>query len=233
MGDFLHQFFYQESLFMQRLHRYPSLFKTSEQGFSLVEAMVGFTIASALLAALAPFLLMTISTRVQNYRAKQAMELAQSQINRIQTLMTQGVPQNQELGKIPPPAPKGVKVAQIGPPTILVTDPAYLDSPTKALEIDYDNDQNPEFIVQMFRDEGVRFDQYSVAQDQLAVFQVGIRVYAGAAKDNLGSLETPLASLNLIQGFGQQKFRPLAVLYTEVSRSDLKPSLQIYADYLK
>ncbi|GFE67632.1 prepilin-type N-terminal cleavage/methylation domain-containing protein [Chroococcus sp. FPU101] len=216
---------------MQRLHRYPPLLKTSEQGFSLIEAMVGFTIASALLAALAPFLLMTVSTRVQNYRAEQAMQLAQSQINRIQTLMTQGVPQSQELGKIPPPAPTGVKVAQIGPPTTLVTNPVNLDSPTKALAIDYDNDQNPEFIVQMFRDQGMRFAQ-GVAQDQLAVFQVGIRVYAGAAKDNVGSLETQAASINLSQGLGQQKIRPLAVLYTEVSRSDLQLSLSAYKDYL-
>lgn len=210
------------------IQKHPLIINTSEQGFSLVEITVGFTIASAILAAMAPFLLLTVSTRVQNYRAEQAMQLAQSQINRVQTLMTQGVPKNQELGKIPPAAAPGAKVAQVGPPTSLVKKPEELDSPTKALEIDYDNDNNPEFIVQMFRDEGIRFD----VEDGLAVFQIGIRVYAGVAKDNLGSLSTQAASINFIQGLGQQKTQPLAVLYTEVSRSDLKPSLERYQDYL-
>lgn len=211
------------------IQKHPLIINTSEQGFSLVEITVGFTIASAILAVMAPFLLLTVSTRVQNYRTEQAMQLAQSQINRVQTLMTQGVPKNQELGKIPPAAATGDKVAQVGPPTSLVKKPEELDSPTKALEIDYDNDNNPEFFVQMFRDEGIRFD----VEEGLAVFQIGIRVYAGVAKDNLGSLSTQAASINFIQGLGQQKTQPLAVLYTEVSRSDLKPSLERYQDYLK
>jgi type II secretory pathway pseudopilin PulG len=215
-------------------HCHPRLLpaaKAPQQGFSLIEATIGFTIASALLAALAPLLLVAVSTRVQNYRAEQAMQLAQSQINRIQALMTQGVPQTQEVGKIPPAAATGSKVSEVGPPSTLVTEATALDSPTKALAIDYDKDDNPEFIVQMFRDEGIRFAQ-GVAEDELAVFQVGIRVYAGSAKENLDSLETENASLGLSQGLGEQKIRPLAVLYTEVSRSDLQLSLQNYKDYL-
>jgi type II secretory pathway pseudopilin PulG len=194
--------------------------------------MVGFTIASALLAAIAPLLLVAVGTRVQNYRAEQAMQLAQSHINRIQTLMTQGVVETQETGKIPPATSKWSQTSPVGAPTTVVTKPEDLDSVTKALAIDYDNDQKPEFIVQMFRDEGIRFDS-GAAQDELAVFQVGIRVYAGSAKENLGSLQTEAADINLTQSFGQQKFKPLAVLYTEVSRSDLQLSLQKYSEYLK
>ncbi|PSF39233.1 hypothetical protein C7H19_00125 [Aphanothece hegewaldii CCALA 016] len=215
---------------MPKLNDYYRLFKTSDQGFSMIEVMVGFTIASAVLAAMAPVLLIAMSTRVQNYRAEQAMQLAQSEINRVQTLMTQGVQQTQE-GKIPPAAGNGVKVAQVGPPTSLVTDPNALDSPSKALAVDNDNDSKPEFIVQMFRDNGVRFTSGS-AEGDLAIFQMGIRVYAGVAKDNLGSLQTETASLGLSKGPGEQKIKPLAVLYTEVSRSDLQLSLQRYKKYL-
>lgn len=210
----------------------PRLAKASQQGFSLIEAMVGFTIVSTLLAALAPVILVAVATRLQNYRAEQAMQLAQSQVNRVQTLMSQGVEQSQETGKIPPPAAKGTKVAKVDPPTNTVTDLNKVDSTSKALEIDYDKDNQPEFIVQLFRDQGVRFTQ-GTAEDEMAVFQMGVRVYAGSAKDNLGSLSTEPASLNFTQGLGEQKIKPLAVVYTEISRSDLQLSLPQYQTYLK
>lgn len=217
---------------MKKLRPSCQFLKSSEQGFSLIEAMMGFTITAAVLAAMAPVLMIAVGTRLQNYRAEQAMQLAQSQINRVQTLMTQGVPQSYETGVIPPAATQGTRVNQVAAPTTVVTDPNALDSPTKALLVDYNNDNRPEFMIQMFRDQGVRFTA-GTAVDQLAVFQMGVRVYAGAARDNIGSLQTTAASFNLTRNFGEQRTKPLAVLYTEVSRSDLQLSLQRYQQYLR
>lgn len=209
----------------------PRLAKTSQQGFSLLEAMVGFTIVSSLLAAMAPVILIAVGTRFQNYRAEQAMQLAQSQINRVQALMTQGVENTRNAGRVPPPAAAGIEVAEVDPPTTTVTTLTDLDSTTKALEIDYNHDNQPEFLVQLFRDQGVIFTE-GAGENEMAVFQMGVRVYAGSAKDNLGNLSTEPATLNFTTGLGEQKIKPLAVLYTEVSRSDLTLSLQQYKEYL-
>jgi hypothetical protein len=119
----------------------------------------------------------------------------------------------------------------VGIPTTTVTSLTALDSPTKALEVDTNNDGQPDYLVQMFRDQGLRFNE-GLAENQIAIFRMGIRVYSGLARDNLSNLSTNLASLNLTQGIGQQRVRPLAVLYTEVSVNDLRGSLPRYRDYL-
>jgi hypothetical protein len=106
-----------------------------------------------------------------------------------------------------------------------------LNSPTEALEVDTNNDGQPDYLVQMFRDQGLRFTD-GLAENQLAVFRMGIRVYSGLARDNLANLSTNLAPINLTQGIGQQRTRPLAVLYTEISVNDLRGSLTRYRDYL-
>jgi hypothetical protein len=191
---------------------------------------MGFTIATGLIAAVAPLVLIAVSTRVYNYRVEQATQLAQAQINRIQTLMSQGVRSDQE-NQLPPATAANVRVSQVGIPTTTVTSLTALDSPTKALEVDTNNDGQPDYLVQMFRDQGLRFNE-GLAENQIAIFRMGIRVYSGLARDNLSNLSTNLASLNLTQGIGQQRVRPLAVLYTEVSVNDLRGSLPRYRDYL-
>lgn len=195
----------------------------------MVEVMMGFTVASALLASIAPLLLLAVSTRLHNYRAEQAMEIAQGHIHRIQALMTQGIDPEFEQGLLPPEATGAV--SQVDGPRSTETNPKNVDSPDEAIELDYDNDGKPEFLVQLFRDRGVRFND-GVAQGQLAVFRIGVRVYSGMAKDNLGNLSTEVVHLNLTESYGNQQTQPMAVFYTEVSRSDLRMSLQEYREYL-
>jgi type II secretory pathway pseudopilin PulG len=199
-------------------------------GFSLTEALVGFTIATGLVAAIAPLVLIAVSTRLYNYRVEQATQLAQTQINRIQTLMAQGVQSSQET-QLPPATAAGVRVSQVGAPTATETSLTALSSPTEALEVDTNNDGQPDYLVQMFRDQGLRFTD-GLAENQLAVFRMGIRVYSALAGDNLANLSTNLAPINLTQGIGQQRTKPLAVLYTEISVNDLRGSLTRYRDYL-
>jgi type II secretory pathway pseudopilin PulG len=199
-------------------------------GFSLTEALVGFTIASGLMMAIAPIVLIAVSSRLYNSQVDRATQLAQGELDRVQTLMAQGVSTNQE-NQLPPAVGAGVSVSQAGAPTASVTSLTSLDSPTKALEVDTDNDGQIDFLVQLFRDPGLRFTE-GVSRDQLAVFRMGVRVYSGLARDNLGQLSTALAPVNLIRGIGEQRVRPLATLYSEMSTSDSRVSLQRYRDYL-
>ncbi|MGK7929816.1 MAG: prepilin-type N-terminal cleavage/methylation domain-containing protein [Microcystaceae cyanobacterium] len=202
------------------------------QGLTMTEVLMAMLVSSIILAATAPILLLSASLRIQNDRAGRAVQLAQSEIDRLQVLVTQGVLQDDEQGKIPPPIPDGEIFNTYSPPTSTVKIRQDLTDPKQALELDTNGDEQPDFLIQLFRDEGIRFDQGS-GQDQLAVFRVGVRVYSGVAKNNLGSLETELAAVSFNEGIGQQQTHPIAILYTEMSRSDLKLSLQKYREYLE
>lgn len=62
----------------------------SEQGFSLLEALVGILVITLVLVAVTPPIIITMATQVQNRRAEQAMQLAQSEVDRVRTLVAQG-----------------------------------------------------------------------------------------------------------------------------------------------
>jgi hypothetical protein len=62
---------------------------------------------------------------------------------------------------------------------------------------------------------------------------MGVRVYANVASDNLGNLQTEIASLQFATGSKQQSTRPLASIYNEISRSDAKLSMILYDQYLE
>lgn len=201
----------------------------SDQGATLIEALMALIVATILLSFITPLIFLAVATRVQNRRAEQAMEIAQSEIDQVQVLMAQGVEVANE-DQLPPEA-SGVTVSQVAgfaaPTAIASSTPVPA---TQVEEVDFDKDGDADFLRQSFRDSGVRFDQGPTA-GQLAVFRMGVRVYSIAAAENLGSLQTTPASLQFTSGLGKQKVQPLAVLYTEVSRSDVKLSLTLYEQY--
>ncbi len=207
------------------------LLKNPRSGFTMVEAMMGFTIGAIILTATTPLLLVAVSTRIYNYQLEQAAQIAQGQINQIQAVMSQGVAPANEASLLPPASAVGVSVSQVGAPDTLVTSVTQRDAVNKALAIDNDGNGSTDFIVQIFRDPGVRFNQGS-ASGQLAVFRMGVRVYAGVAASNMSGLSTQLSTINFTNGLSQQLNRPLAVAYSEISRSDLKLSLEQYRAYL-
>jgi type II secretory pathway pseudopilin PulG len=205
--------------------------KTCQGGFTMLEAMLGFTIAAILLTATTPLLLIAVSTRVYNYQLEQAAQLAQAQINQVQAVMSQGVAPLNEGPLLPPPAAAGTRVSQVGAPTAIITDVSQRNDVNQVLVIDNNSDGQADFLVQVFRDTGVRFTQGSAA-GQLAVFRMGVRVYSGNAIGNIANLSTQLSTVNFSSGLTQQVSKPLAVAYSEVSRSDLKLSLEQYRTYL-
>lgn len=99
----------------------------------------------------------------------------------------------------------------------------------------------PDFLVQVFRNEGICADGLCSASALPAnerrplAFSVGVRVYSAIAAKNGGA--TPLkkekASLKGTTGTGQAGTSPLAVLYVTVAKSDSSTSLNRYRDLCK
>lgn len=203
--------------------------KASEKGLTIIEVLVGILITGIVLGVFAPIWLTIAATRIQHYRAEQAMNLAQSEIDRAQVNIMRGVKAT-DTDKVPPEATGITNLSTVGVPTAIVT--SYSDlTPTKALAVDVDNDGEIDFLVQLFRDDGEKFGE-GITKDEFSLFRMGVRVYSRAAKDNLSNLQTQRASLGFTQGLKEQATRPLAVYYAEIVRSDTKKSLSQYQDYL-
>lgn len=191
--------------------------KRQEQGFSLIESLVAIVLITIIISAISPPLFLAAATRVQNRRAEQAMHLAQGEVDRIRRLMEN-----------PPPSATADEFKKMLPQQT-VGGTSQVDKDSDGGDVnwnDYDLDGNgtSDFGVQTFRNEGVAIGGKPVA------FQMGVRVYSIVAKGN--TLEKEAASLKFTTALGQQKRRPLAVIYTTVVRSDTKDSLCAYRKYL-
>jgi len=205
---------------------------SAQQGLTLIESIAAIVIAAITLTTLAPPLLYSAATRVQSRNIQQAQAVARQEIDRVRAIFTRekGLAPDKQDGNVPPESSTSPLYAASGPDA-LTADRSELTSPKKALKLDVDGDNEVDVFVQLIRDEGACFTS-GRAKDQLAVFQMGVRVYDIAAQDNLGSLQTKAASSQLTQGLGQRTTNPIAVAYTEISRSDLKLSLDEYQKYL-
>ncbi|WP_040655823.1 hypothetical protein [Rubidibacter lacunae] len=197
-------------------------------GLSLVEVVATIVMTGIILAFMAPPILISVGTRFQNRRGQQAQLLAQQEIDRVQAAMARG---DDTLS--PPELGAGNPAESAAAPTQFVNNRASATNPTYAFEQDIDGDGRTDFFVQRFRDEGVDFTA-GIEQGQLAVFQMGVRVYTLEAKKTVDAgvtLETDQAPLGLTAGIGKQATQPLAVLFSEISRSDRELSLEEYKRY--
>ena len=102
----------------------------------------------------------------------------------------------------------------------------------------------PDFLVQVFRNEGICADApgglcknsaQPASERRPLAFSVGVRVYSAIAVKNGGTapLEKEKASLKGTTGTAQAGTRPLAVLYATVAKSDSSNSLNRYRDLCK
>ena len=207
--------------------------KSSEQGLTLMECLVGILVTSVILSLIAPMVLLAAATRIQNRRAEQAMEIAQGEIDRARVLVTRGVAKADE-AKYLPPKTSEKDFSKVSAPTETVPESSNPDAVTKAREVDIDRDGKSDFFVQTFRDPGVQFNK-GATNEQLAIFRMEVRVYSVAAEDALKAnvLNKEEALLGLTSSFGSQQTNPLAVLHTEVSRSDVDVSLERFRCYIK
>jgi len=206
---------------------------SSDQGLTLIESLVAVVMTGIIIAAIAPPLLFSAATRIQSRNAEQAQAIAREEIDRIRAALSreEGIPVGGETGFAPPVSATSPLHNTAGPDT-LVTTRSNLAYVNEAVVLDADGDGDDDFFVQLIRDSGVRFGS-GFASGQLAVFEMGVRVYDIAAEDNLGSLNVEPASLGGTNSLSQRDTNPLATAYVEISRSDLKLSLDEYREYLQ
>jgi type II secretory pathway pseudopilin PulG len=204
-------------------------------------------VVSITLVAITPPIFWATATRVQNRRAEQALALAQSEIDRNRTLMEQNL---SSAANLPPIAPTGAAGRpEIGRPTQSIgtvrtlgdarcngdkPDPSAKVSvspnPTTYIPVDTDGDCKTDFLLQTFRTRvpGAEFAGSDPTNPQVTGFAMGVRVYSVVAENNLSKLETAQARLTGSKGLGQTTTRPLAVLYSTLSRNNSSTNLDSY-----
>jgi type II secretory pathway pseudopilin PulG len=206
----------------------------STQGLTVMECLVAIVLIGITIAMVTPPLLIATASRVQTRRSEQATQLAQDEIDRINTLVQQGEHQIRVL----PAAMSGNNLASQAAPSTLSNflktsrnggcpgTIAYTNqtlSLAQALPIDVDGDCTADFFMQVFRTNGTltedEFERTDVATRRPAQFSLGVRVYSALARVNLGGgkLQTTPASLQMTSGQGKQASNPLAVVYKPIS----------------
>ncbi|MGK7890370.1 MAG: prepilin-type N-terminal cleavage/methylation domain-containing protein [Leptolyngbyaceae cyanobacterium] len=219
-----------------------------EQGLTLIESLVAVVMIGVAISATLPPLFVATATRVQNRRVEQAMQLAQGEVDRVRTLVEQTqetnvdlLPQNAATLNDGDPAqdyeaainvatdrlispnpstqcykPYMVKVDPFNPNSAEV--PAFPAADTLIpVDIDGQTDDNgacdAEFLMQVFRVDAPNTQPGTY-------FELGVRVYAISAENYMNDLETQEASLKFTTATGAQNIRPLATLYTNVTKAD-------------
>ncbi len=219
--------------------------RSAEAGVTLLESLVAIVIIAIVTVAVTPPIFLVVATRVQNRRAEQAIQIAQGQIDRVRVTVDQG---NYDEGDLPASIGSNNEV-QTHDAANAVSD--FLLSSTSGctgafnpevdtvpanqlLKVDVDGDCTEEYLVQIFRNEGITAvdPPDPPTGDPLVpvTFDVGVRVYHNVARDNVGTteFETTQASLKLTSGEGSQRRFPLAVSYTTLVKGETQFSLDRY-----
>jgi type II secretory pathway pseudopilin PulG len=205
-----------------RLKRYLSATRTSA-GLTLIECLVAIVMVGLIGSAIAPALLISVATRVQSQKAEQALELAQSEIDKVRQIMERGEYEKDGTSTLPEAAPFDgddykfdYDVAKVNPPDKgEPLDPGDYDYYPNAFQTQEVELNGERFAVQVYRTPGKPID------DGVPVtFNLGVRVYDYDAVVNSDSLQTKPAALSMVSSQGQRTDSPLVALYTTVTASD-------------
>lgn len=222
-------------------------------GLTLIECLVAISVIAATSATIAPVLVLSVATRVQNQKSEQALQLAQGEIDRVRLLVEVNPTYTSDqlnlaesssapLPSTPSTTSSGTAITAVGFPTSLADESTwnasgYVHSDVEGKEIDVNNDNVPDFVLQSFRGGAVMFPVTPTVNMPVA-FDMGVRVYDYAAvTDSSGNivsgLSTDPASLGFTSGEGQRGQKPIAALYTQIINSDNPQSLCEYMAYLR
>jgi prepilin-type N-terminal cleavage/methylation domain-containing protein len=211
-------------------------------GFTLIESLIAIMVISITVVTITPPILWALATRAQNRRAEQAVQLAQSEIDRVRLTVERGeyllseVPPQTTIGGVRPNPPAPLRIRNDKRRSIVpacnVDDGTQPNDPGDLIPVDTDPERDgscrPEFLIQVFRgqDAGGPVGPNTPPR----AFVMGVRVYAFAASQNLdnGQLQTQPASLRLTSGLGGQTTRPLAVQYSTIVRSNSGDGVDLY-----
>ncbi|MEO0645362.1 MAG: type II secretion system protein [Cyanobacteria bacterium J06650_10] len=209
-----------------------------DAGLTLIECLVAIVVIAITTAAIGPMLVFSVATRIQNQKTEQAMQLAQSEIDKVRLTVEQGgdyAARLKELSVVAHPAnatSPDVAISEIPVPGSNYAD--FIDgstSPaslvTQARMIDLDGDDDNDFAIQLFRTRGIAVPaQDSSLEDTPVTFDIGVRVYDARAVGS--TLQSEPAGLEFTSGEGERRTRPLAVIYGQISQGDRDGSLCQY-----
>ncbi|MGJ5676630.1 MAG: hormogonium polysaccharide secretion pseudopilin HpsB [Nostochopsis sp.] len=213
-----------------KLYQIPKLLnQSSESGFTIIEALIGLIVASILLTAIAPVLVISVATRVQARRVELATQAARTYVDGLQTKTIATVP-----------ASTTVSIDQFAVPTagnLTCNANSYCTVPTTPAKSLYcidgnsdsrcTNSSSQDLVIQAFRQE---------TTDPQAGYQLGIRVYrgdafrdSGALKKNANASNSKVTSATFTGGLGDRK-APLLETTTEINPN--QPSYSSLCDRL-
>lgn len=239
---------------VRRLGRCWQRSNANEEGLTLLEVLMAIIVVGISVSAVTPAFVLALATRVQSQRAEQAMQLAQEAIDRARIVMelgavddpgTPAVDDGIRANLLPADAGDGDLDAVAGAPDVfLAADDAnclndYGNQPavTEACSVDINNDGEADFAVQTYLANAI---EHPTIPDELVAFDIGVRVYASEAVENIADLSTEPASVGLSNnprggetssGRSRYLFAPLAVVYSTVVRSEEQNSLCDYYNY--
>ncbi|WP_035985803.1 prepilin-type N-terminal cleavage/methylation domain-containing protein [Leptolyngbya sp. KIOST-1] len=196
-----------------------------QQGLTLIECLVAIIIVGLIGSAIAPALVISVATRVQSQKAEQALEVAQSEIDRVRLLVERSTANT---GNLPPSTTitgtnPDRRVAEVAGPNF----GAPVAAPTTAFQTREVNLNGNRFAVQSYRTPGRFVGSVPVT------FAMGVRVYDyDAVLTGTGSLDKDPAALRMVNGVGQRGRRPLVALYTTVTSGESGNSLCQYIQHL-
>jgi prepilin-type N-terminal cleavage/methylation domain-containing protein len=219
-------------------------------GFTLIESLVAIIILSITVVSVIPPIFWATATRVQNRRAEQAIQLAQSEIDRVRVAV-----ERKNLTPLQLPPKVGAALKPVAPaPTTIIAKGTKLRSAvpgcnrddgnqslnvTDLILVDTDPEApgspepcKPEFMIQTFRGTGVPLDDPGTAPDG---FVMGVRVYSIVAANNTAGAYTVKPGIQAAQGtlrgsngLGTQQSKPLATQYSTIIRANKSDGLGVY-----
>jgi prepilin-type N-terminal cleavage/methylation domain-containing protein len=234
------------------LHYLTHQRRPDRSGFTLIESLVAIIILSITVVSVIPPIFWATATRVQNRRAEQAIQLSQSEIDRVRVAVERKVA---TISQLPPKVGSALKPNAPAPTTIIakttklrsnvpgcnVDDGNQATNVTDLILVDTDPEPagspeacKPEFMIQTFRGAGKPTDDATTAPDG---FVMGVRVYSIlAATNNNGTytvkagVQADQGKLRTTNGLGTQQSKPLATQYSTIVRTNKSDGLAIYRE---
>lgn len=212
----------------------------SAAGFTLVECIMAIVVVGLTGAVVAPFMVISVATRVQNQRAEQAIELAQSEIDRVRIEFEQNgaeedfVPTRYQNAVIAEGditcATDEYCPAKFRGPTDIDTDDTVIDPDGDGeKEVDVNGDDTFDFFIQGFLVQR----QDNAGNDIPNAYELGVRVYDIRASENFpaGGLATDEALVGVTSSEGERVAKPLSAVYASVGIAEGSGSLCNWIEY--
>jgi prepilin-type N-terminal cleavage/methylation domain-containing protein len=204
-------------------HKQQQASASSQSGFTIIESLVAIVVVSLLMAAIAPVIILSVSTRVQAKRIETATDAAKSYMDGVRS----GV-----ITAPDSPITNSTTIANYAAPTVgsltCGTGTGYCSSPANNLYcVSVDGNSCTTTNTNNFVIQAIRLNSATVTTggsttnitDTTKGYQLGIRVYrANGFSSDGGSLKkAPNKQLTFTGGLGDRK-TPLLEMTTEITK---------------